>query len=194
MLVAGTYRDSSDCEKARAKLRAEKFPPQNVEISILEGEGICDQPTVGAKGMKFAAFGGMFGALLGGILGLFTAIVGLAIPEFGAMLGVGPLLLCFTGALAIGVAGGVLGALIGLGFLEHEVRVFKTGVKKGGVLLSVTGKDQDELHNALTILRDTGAIQILWMSGDAPPSITCPEEASAEEVKQGLKERREAGE
>lgn len=164
MLVAGTYRNSLQCEKVRDRLRAEHFPPQKVAVSTLERGVVRDRVRIGTKGLMFGAWG----AGIGAGLGLIASLVLLAIPQFSAMLGVRPFMFCLTAVLELGMAIGVLGGVIGFLTPAYEVRTYQTRLENGGALVSVAGKDEEELQGAEKILKAGGAIDILWLSGNAP--------------------------
>ena len=83
-----------------------------------------------------ATTGALGGGLLGGLTGLLIGIGALVIPGLGPVVAGGVLATAFGvagGTVVAGVgigaaAGGVLGALAGLGMPESEARYFETGV------------------------------------------------------------------
>jgi hypothetical protein len=103
------------------------------------------------------------GGLLGGALGLLVGLGALAIPGIGPVLAGGALATAFglgggTAVAGAGIgaaAGGVLGALVGLGIPEHEAKHFEAGFQAGGVLVTVNGGER--ALDALTILEHHGA-------------------------------------
>lgn len=169
MLVAGIYQDPSRCERAYHGLTAENVPPESISIVFLEDGSIHDAPVSGTKAMKAAPVGAGVGAIVGGIAGLFAGVVGLAIPGFGAILAMGPLLTALTGAAVVAAAGGLTGGLVGIGMPKYEARKYETRVKEGGILLSVTGANERQLERAKQVLLDTGAADVMWMTSDIPP-------------------------
>ena len=65
-----------------------------------------------------------------------------------------------------GAAGGITGALIGLGIPEHEAKRYEILVKEGGILLSVHSDNSDWTKRAKEILERTGA-QDISSTGEA---------------------------
>jgi GTP-dependent phosphoenolpyruvate carboxykinase len=57
-------------------------------------------------------------------------------------------------------AGGLIGALVGMGIPEYEAKRYEGRVKNGGVLLSVHCDDSDYVTKAKDILKRVGAEDI----------------------------------
>jgi hypothetical protein len=74
-----------------------------------------------------------------------------------------------------GAAGGITGALIGLGIPEHEAKRYEIRVKEGGILLSVHSDNSDWTKRAKEILERTGA-----------QDISSPGEAAVNYVRSGM--------
>jgi uncharacterized membrane protein len=112
-----------------------------------------------------AADGAMTGGLIGAALGLLAA-VGLAGP-LGAIVAAGPLAtaLGLTGAVgaaaSVGVigaaAGGLVGALTGLGVSEPQARTYEEKVQAGEVLVSIHTLDET---GAVRVLINCGATDV----------------------------------
>ena len=95
-----------------------------------------------------AGVGAGIGAAIGGVGGLLVGLGALVIPGIGPVLAAGPLAVALStltgvgvGAVAGGVTGGLLGALIGLGIPEEEAGYYAEGVRRGGVLVTVTADE-----------------------------------------------------
>jgi len=58
------------------------------------------------------------------------------------------------------VAGGMTGALIGLGIPEYHAKRYEGRIRKGGILLSVYADDQEWASKGKRILEQTGAQDI----------------------------------
>jgi hypothetical protein len=82
------------------------------------------------------------------------------------LLAAGPIVAALAGAGAVGVAGGVVGALVGLGIPEYEALRYEGRVKHGGILLSVHCDDSHWVKRAEDVLKATGAEDIS-SSGEA---------------------------
>ena len=58
------------------------------------------------------------------------------------------------------MAGGIVGALVGMGIPEYEAKRYEGAVKNGGVLLSVHCDSSEWVSRAKKILEETGAEDI----------------------------------
>jgi hypothetical protein len=65
-----------------------------------------------------------------------------------------------AGAGAVGITGGIVGALVGLGIPEYEAKRYEGRVKHGGILLSVHCDDSHWVKRAEEVLKQTGAEDI----------------------------------
>jgi hypothetical protein len=68
-----------------------------------------------------------------------------------------PSLLPSRGPAPEDLAGGIAGALIGMGIPEYEANRYEGRLKEGGILLSVHADDSDWKNKAKDILKRTGA-------------------------------------
>lgn len=166
--VAGLFRDRHDAERAIEALRDAGFTREQIGIAMrdrtAQGEVIEETGTHAAEG---AATGIVGGGLLGALAGFLVATGALAIPGIGPVVAGGVLASTFgivggTAVAGAGIgaaAGGILGALIGMGIPEHEARHFEAGVRSGGALVTVTAPGR--AAEAVAILErsggDTGA-------------------------------------
>ena len=92
----------------------------------------------GTKAGEAATAGAITGGAVGGIVGVLAGIGALAIPGVGPLIAGGALASTLAGA-GIGAAAGagLLGALVGLGIPEEEARYYESGLKEGGILVTV---------------------------------------------------------
>ena len=109
------------------------------------------------KAPEGAAVGAGSGALLGGALGWLAGIGALAIPGVGPFIAAGPIMAALGGAAVVGTAGGVTGALVGLGAPEYESKQFEGKLREGNILLSVHSENSDRLARAKQIFKDLNA-------------------------------------
>ena len=65
-----------------------------------------------------------------------------------------------AGAGAAGVAGGIIGCLIGLGMPEYEAKRYEGLIKEGRILLSVHCDNSDWVKRAKEVLARAGAEDI----------------------------------
>ncbi len=96
-----------------------------------------------------AAVGGTVGAVLAAIAAIGTSI---ALPGIGLIVA-GPLAAALVGAGAGGITGGLIGALVGSGIPEERAREYETGIREGGIVLTVRARssaEEDDVESALT--------------------------------------------
>lgn len=178
--VAGLFRDRHDAERAIEALRDAGFTREQIGIAMrdrtAQGEVVEETGTHAAGG---AATGIVGGGLLGALAGFLVATGALAIPGIGPVVAGGVLASTFgivggTAVAGAGIgaaAGGILGALIGMGIPEHEARHFEAGVRSGGALVTVTAPGR--AAEAVAILErfggDTGASLYGRAAAEAAP-------------------------
>lgn len=139
----GIFEARSSAESAISELRALGIADTDISyIYTVDEDG--DVVEGGNKAGAGAAGGATTGAVLGAIAGL--AIANGLLPGFGSLLVAGPLAgaLGLTGAVATTAAGamtglaagGLIGALAGLGVKDEEARIYEERVKRGGILVT----------------------------------------------------------
>jgi uncharacterized protein (TIGR02271 family) len=106
-----------------------------------------------------AAKGAGAGAAVGGIAGLVVGLTGLAIPGIGPIVAAGPLAATLAGAGIGAVAGGIIGALTNMGVPEEHAHYYAEGVRRGGVLVTVS-TDDTSADRAAEVMRRHGAVDI----------------------------------
>lgn len=157
----GIYPTQAAVEEAVDALRAAGF--RNTDISVLfpDNQGTKDfAHEKHTKAPEGVAAGTASGVVIGGTLGWLVGIGALAIPGLGPMIAAGPIVAALAGAGAVGVVGGITGALIGLGIPEYEAKRYEGRIKRGGILLSVHCDDGAWAKRARQLLYDTGAEDI----------------------------------
>jgi hypothetical protein len=154
--VFGIYASTSDAERGAADLISAEY--SNRDISVL----LPDLRSAGATA----------GDLLAGALGILTGPDALAVPGVGPMVAAGPILPGLAGLRQGAAAGGLLGALVGLGIPEYEAKRYVHRVEDGGTLLSVHCEAAARVKRAKQILNSSGA-------EDVAASNECRSEESA---------------
>jgi uncharacterized membrane protein len=151
-VVAGAFPDRQYAQKSLADLHHAGFTRD--EIGIVTKD-TCTAP--GGKELKGndierkhavegAGLGAIAGTGLGGLIGL--GVVAGVVPVIGQVL--------VGGILAAGLAaGGILGALTGLGIPEYEARYYECEVKAGRTVVTV--RTQKNIEEAIAILNHHGA-------------------------------------
>ncbi len=89
-----------------------------------------------------------------------AGIGALAIPGLGPLIAAGPIMAALGGAAIGSAAGGLTGALIGLGFSEFEANEYQSQLSEGRALISVRVADGEEADRAIKIMRDADAKNI----------------------------------
>jgi hypothetical protein len=97
--------------------------------------------------------GATTGAVMGGIGGLLVGIGALAIPGIGPVIAAGPLATMLLGVGVGAAAGGLIGALIDVGIPEEEAKYYAEGLRRGGVVVTVSTEDAQ-------IMESEGAVNI----------------------------------
>jgi hypothetical protein len=111
-----------------------------------------NRPSLAARPPKGASIGGVIGGTVGAVLAAIAAVgTSIAIPGLGIVIA-GPVAAALAGAGAGAATGGLIGALVGWGIPEERVTHYEEGIKKGGIVLGVTPRnDEDAAH-----LEETG--------------------------------------
>src|SRR5580658_1525349 len=136
--VFGIFRDTMSVGGALQALRAAGFRNTDVSVLIPENAGTKDfLHRKETKAPEGATTGAVSGAVLGGVLGWLAGIGALAIPGLGPFIAAGPIMGMLAGAGAAGVAGGIVGSLVGMGIPEYEAKRYEGRVKDGNILMSV---------------------------------------------------------
>jgi len=162
-VVAALFDDRAGAEAAINDLKAAGFSTNDVGVAMRDrteqGELASDTGTKAAGGATTGALGG---GLLGGALGLLVGIGALAIPGVGPVIAGGMLASAFglgggtaiAGAGIGAAAGGLTGALVGMGIPDDEAKHFETGFTAGGALVSVNAGSR--AMDAMAILERNG--------------------------------------
>ena len=102
---------------------------------------------LGNKAAEGAGVGGAIGGTLGAIVAAVAAVgTTLVLPGLGLVIA-GPLAAAIAGAGAGAATGGIVGALVGWNMPEERVRKYQEGIRKGGILMGVRPRsDEDAAH------------------------------------------------
>jgi uncharacterized membrane protein len=98
--------------------------------------------------------------VLGGVLGWLVGVGALAIPGLGPFIAAGPIMAALGGASIGAAAGGLIGALVGMGIPEYEAKRYEARVREGRILISVHSENSDETRRAKDIFERAGAEDI----------------------------------
>ena len=130
-------------------------------ISILTTEAGGAKHLAMTEGTK-AGEGGNLGAAIGGAMGLIGGSLITAATAGVGVLAVGPLVTGLAGLGAGAVAGGLVGALVGVGIPEAEAKFYAHEISKKDAILigvEVTESDQDLVRRIMTNKKETLSIK-----------------------------------
>ena len=112
------------------------------------------------KAPEGATAGGVAGLGVGAALGWLAGIGSLAIPGVGPFIAAGPIMAALGGAAVGTAAGGVIGALVGMGIPEFEAKRYDDKIKTGNILISVHTEDSNQRDIAKDIFKRNHADDI----------------------------------
>jgi hypothetical protein len=140
-LTTEIFKTQEEAEKAYQDAIDEGYTPKDINVMMSEDSRRRYYDSIlvkeGSKASEGLAIGGATGATVGGIVGAIAAVgTSLVIPGLGLVVA-GPLAAGLAGAGAGGITGGLMGSLIGWGIPEDKAKVLESGIKEGGIVLSV---------------------------------------------------------
>jgi uncharacterized protein (TIGR02271 family) len=154
--VVGLFRDATEAERSIRDLKAAGFSDSQIGVLMQDrAEERRFAMDTGTKTGEGAATGAVSGGVLGGIVGLLAGVGALAIPGIGPIIAGGALASTLAGAGIGAAAGGLIGALIGMGIPEEDARYYESGLREGGILVTVDAGAN--AAQARRILLDAGA-------------------------------------
>jgi hypothetical protein len=159
--VFGIYPSRTAAEEAVGHLRNAGFRSTDPSALFPENQGTKDLAhEKHTKAPEGVTAGAIAGVLIGGVLSWLIGRGVWIVPGLEPFTVAGPMVAALAGAGALGILGGILGALIGLGTPEYEARRFEGRIREGGVLLSVHCDNHDWVKRAKEVLEHTGARKI----------------------------------
>src|SRR5579859_3578755 len=166
--IVAMYDRMEDAQNTVRALKDAGFNSADISLVAPDAKGEYSRQ-LGTKttGKHDAAAGGATaGAVLGGLGGLLVGLGALAIPGIGPVIAAGPLATgvaalvgAGAGAVAGGAAGGILGALVDLGIPKEEAGYYAEGLRRGGVLVSLT-TDDSHVSQARSIMDRFNAMNV----------------------------------
>lgn len=154
--VFGIYRHRAAVEEAVDALKTAGFRDTDISLLLPRNAGTKDLAfNKATKAPEGALAGAIAGAVLGGVFGLLVSVGVLVVPGTGPFLAAGLIVTILAGIGLAGVAGGIIGALAGLGRPEYETKRYDGRVKGGHVLLSVHADDRAWARRAEKIMDRT---------------------------------------
>src|SRR6185369_4728298 len=138
-LVTGLFRSRADAERGVEDLM--HYGWSRDDISVLMSDATRGREfglAMATKAPEGAATGATIGGVLGAVAAGLVALGIIAIPGIG-LVAAGPIVATLAGLGA--AAGGLTGALIGLGLPEHEAKFYDEEIERGGILVGVYTHD-----------------------------------------------------
>jgi hypothetical protein len=153
-----------------AQLQDVGFAPNDISVLFPDKSGTRDfahRRNTKALVTRHAVAG--TGGVLRGAIGLLAGIGALALPGLGPFIAAGPLMAALSGAALGAGAGGVTGALIGIGIPEIEARKYEGKLRGGNVLIAVHAEKPEDRKLAQQVFKRALADDIVTMSEASVP-------------------------
>lgn len=167
-LVTGLFPDRDSAERAYASTHARGYGADDVNLVMSDATRQAhfsqtsghQETELGNKAAKGAGVGGAIGGTIGAIAAAVAAVgTSLVLPGLGLVIA-GPIAAAVAGAGAGAAGGGLIGALIGWGMPEERVKEYEEGVRKGGILMGVHAKNDDDATHFENDWRTSGGQQV----------------------------------
>jgi hypothetical protein len=158
-LVTGLFKDRASAEHAVEDLV--HYGWSRDDVSLLMSDATRGREfglTMATKAPEGATTGATIGGVIGAIAAGLVALGIVAVPGLG-LVAAGPIVATLAGLGAGAAAGGLTGALIGLGLPEHEAKFYNEEIERGGILVGVYTHD-DRVDQARKILDAAGAERV----------------------------------
>ena len=137
-----TTKTVEQAENIVLELKQTGFTSDDISALLPDKRGTKDfAHEHNTKAPEGATTGGVAGLGVGAALGWLAGIGALAIPGVGPFIAAGPIMAALGGAAVGTAAGGIIGALIGLGIPEFEAKRYDAKIREGNILISVHTED-----------------------------------------------------
>lgn len=148
-------------ERIIGELKAAGFRNDDISALLPDKRGTKDfAHEHSTKAPEGATTGGVAGLGVGAALGWLAGIGALAIPGVGPFIAAGPIMAALGGAAVGTAAGGVIGALVGMGIPEFEAKRYDAKIREGNILISVHTEDGKQRDLAKDIFQRNNAEDI----------------------------------
>ncbi|WP_100330308.1 general stress protein [Bacillus xiapuensis] len=136
--IVGVYDDHTEAIAAIEDLKRQGYRSDEISIISKDQREVEDvEESTDTEVEEGAATGAATGGVLGGLAGIAAGAGALAIPGIGPVVAAGPIVAGLTGAAAGAGAGGLTGALIGMGIPEEDAQRYNKEVKAGKMIVLV---------------------------------------------------------
>jgi hypothetical protein len=150
--ITAVFETREDAENALTKLEAVGVNESQISV-IATDSTISNHFTIKntTKAEEGATTGAALGGLAGAVLAALTSAGALAIPGLNLVVS-GYLVAAVAGFGAGAAGGGILGALVGLGFPENEAKLLEKDLGEGNILLAVNPSTSEQRKEVKRIL------------------------------------------
>ncbi|QBB70152.1 hypothetical protein ELE36_07110 [Pseudolysobacter antarcticus] len=156
-----TAKTVSQAELIVERLKGAGFTNNDISALLPDKRGTKDfAHEHNTKAPEGATAGGIAGLGVGAALGWLAGIGSLAIPGVGPFIAAGPIMAALGGAAVGTAAGGVIGALVGMGIPEFEAKRYDAKIREGNILISVHTEDGKQRDLAKDIFKHAQADDI----------------------------------
>lgn len=167
-----TTKTVSQAENIVEQLKLAGFTNNDISALLPDKRGTKDfAHEHNTKAPEGATAGGVAGLGIGAALGWLAGIGSLAIPGVGPFIAAGPIMAALGGAALGTAAGGVVGALVGMGIPEFEAKRYDEKIKSGNILISVHTEDGKQRGIAKEIFERNHADDISTGSEASAPAV-----------------------
>ncbi len=151
-LVTGLFPDRESAEAAYNAAQARGYAQDDFNLVMSDdtrqehfsGDVAGRGTSLGSRAAEGAGIGGAIGGTVGAVLAAIAAVgTSLALPGLGLVIA-GPLAAAVAGAGAGAASGGLIGALIGWNIPEERAQHYEEGLKKGGILIGVNVRNDED--------------------------------------------------
>jgi len=157
--MTGLFPDRDSAERGYNALTERGYSKDDVSVAMSDDTrkthfaAAGTETELGNKAAEGAGVGGAIGGTVGAIAAAVAAVgTTIALPGLGIVIA-GPLAAAIAGAGAGAATGGLVGALVGWNIPEERVKRYEEGIKKGGILMGVRPRNDDDaeyLHRTWT--------------------------------------------
>jgi len=156
-----TAKTAEQAESIVLQLKQSGFTNNDVSVLLPDKRGTMDfAHEHNTKAPEGATAGGIAGLGVGAAFGWLAGIGVLAIPGIGPFIAAGPIMSALSAAAVGTAAGGVIGALVGVGIPEFEAKRYDAKIREGNILISVHTEDGKQRDTAKSVFKDNYADDI----------------------------------
>ncbi|MGY3038581.1 hypothetical protein ACVWWQ_000168 [Rhodanobacter sp. TND4EL1] len=156
-----TTKTVEQAENIVLELKQAGFTSDDISALLPDKRGTKDfAHEHNTKAPEGATTGGVAGLGVGAAVGWLAGIGALAIPGVGPFIAAGPIMAALGGAAVGTAAGGIIGALVGMGIPEFEAKRYDAKLREGNILISVHTEDGKQKDVAKDVFKRNHADDI----------------------------------